>query len=75
MTLTKAKVNQDTSSARMAIEKTESLVILKHSSGASAKILKYGATVIEWTLDNGTQNLFLSELVSSLTPLTEVLQN
>jgi hypothetical protein len=59
----------------MAIENTESFVILKHPSGASVKILKYGATVIEWTLGNGTRNLFLSEFVFLLTPLTEVLEN
>ena len=45
----------------MAFEKTESFVILKHPSGASVKILKYGATVIDWTSPSGAQNLFLSE--------------
>jgi len=44
----------------MTVEKTESFVALKHPSGATAKILKYGATVIEWKSANGTDNLFLS---------------
>ena len=59
----------------MAIEKNESFVIVKHPSGASVKILKYGATVIEWKLPNGTENLFLSTLTSHGTLLTIVPQS
>jgi D-hexose-6-phosphate mutarotase len=61
--------------ASMAIEKNESFVVLKHPSGASVKILKYGATVIEWKLPNGTENLFLSTLTSYRTLLTIVPQS
>jgi D-hexose-6-phosphate mutarotase len=45
----------------MAIEKTEDRIVIKHSSGAKVDILKYGATVISWTLPGGEQKLFLSE--------------
>jgi len=44
----------------MAIEQNENSVTIKHPSGASVKILKYGATVISWILANGAENLFLS---------------
>jgi len=54
---------------------TESAVVLKHSSGASVKILKYGATVIEWTLANSTENLFLSKFLQSPSKLMAEQQN
>ena len=50
----------------MAIEKSKDLVVLKHESGAFVKILFYGATVIEWKLADGTENLFLSASALSL---------
>jgi len=37
-----------------------STLILHHASGASATVLKYGATVISWKLADGIENLFLS---------------
>lgn len=45
----------------MAVEKGDQLVSIKHPSGATVKILKYGATVISWKNSNGQEHLFLSE--------------
>jgi D-hexose-6-phosphate mutarotase len=45
----------------MAIEKAQDRITIKHSSGAKVEVLKYGATVISWTLANGEKQLFLSE--------------
>jgi len=42
----------------------DDIIVLTHPSGSSAKILKYGATVFQWTLANGTENLFLSEFIT-----------
>jgi D-hexose-6-phosphate mutarotase len=59
----------------MAIEQNERFVVLKHPSGATVKIFKYGATVIEWKLPNGTENLFLSTLNLTNDRLTIVPQS
>ena len=45
----------------MAIEKGDQFVSIKHPSGATVQVLKYGATVISWKNSNGHENLFLSE--------------
>jgi hypothetical protein len=59
----------------MAIKKLSDSVVLEHSSGASAKILYYGATLISWTLASGAENLFLSRYTSLENSPTTVLQN
>ena len=50
---------------KMTIDKTDLFVTIKHDSGATVKILKYGATVISWKTANGQENLFLSEYYPS----------
>lgn len=44
----------------MSVEETDTHVHLKHASGSTASILKYGATVISWKED-GIERLWLSE--------------
>ena len=54
----------------MAIEKLNDCVVLIHPSGSSVTVLYYGATVISWTLANGTENLFLSRYPVAIIPTT-----
>lgn len=55
----------------MPIVKSNDHVVLKHSSGAFVKVLYYGATVLEWKLADGTENLFLSTFALSLAGTNE----